>query len=294
MLQFFPDIWSLESVRYVAATAFGFILAVLAQRIGVYLDDSKLRRAVREGLTQELAYNLSVLDQYLETLRNNVLETQRAWPLATLETGILEHCHDPAVAAVLTEIERVQSSIAYHQCCTLADIMTRAHAEIREHPEQTLVTCRNIVDTKLPVVGQTLIDLLCNVLSAHRVFASTESAAIAKNLMPLYEANALSSDRTWRTSTVPDSQWRGPFYIAWRNDAPTRVPNNIQVIELVPPDVPYRTINLHERSWHYRLMLPLARKWQRAQFKRAVKHSGELEPRKAPIRRPSEVSSDEG
>lgn len=164
--------------------------------------------------------------------------------------------------AVLTEIERLQSIIAYHQCLTLTEIMANSYQEMRERPVRKPIIVREVIDLSLPIVGQTLVDLLCNVLMEQRVFASTQSASMSHRLLPLYEANALSSNRTWRTHTIPDSEWHGPFIIVWRNDAPERVPDSVQIIELEPPEAPYRAVNLHEFFWYRRWLGPAARWWQ--------------------------------
>jgi hypothetical protein len=274
MLDWLYNVWTNQSVRYVAATAVGFVLAILAQQISTHFEHSRLRTTVREGLARELADNLSVLDDYLDTLRSNLQQCQQTWPLATLQTAILERCLDPSVNAVLTEIEQVQSAIAYQQCHALTEIMAHSREAIRQTPQRTHIVCRNVIDSRLPIVGQTLIDLLCIVLTEQQVFASTHSARMAHSLLPLYRANALSSDRTWRTKTIPDSQWKGPFTIAWVNDDAARVPVGIQIIELKPPEGSNRVINLQSATWYRRWSGPLTRRWQQRRLTRSIEQFG--------------------
>lgn len=214
------------------------------------------------------------------------------WPLATLESAILERCLDPSVNAVLTEIEQVQSAIALQQCRQLTDAMETSREEIHANRNRTPILSRNIIDYHLPVVGQTFTDLLCNVLMEQQVFASTRSATTAHRLLPLYRANALSSDRTWRTYTISDSRWRGPFIIAWRHDDPQRTPGDVQVIELVPSEGSHRILRLRETRW-YRRVLGRSIRWRRQRrIEQSISRIGESsEGNRPPIRRLSESTS---
>lgn len=279
------ELWTNQSVRYLAASAFGFILAVVAQQVSTHFHNQALRRSVREGLAQELATNLFVLDEYLDTLRKNVVPGQYVWPLGTLESAILARCLDPSVNAVLTEIERVQSAVALQQCRELAGAMEISREEMHADRNRAHLLSRTIISYHLPTVGQTFNDLLCKVLMEQQVFASTRSATMAHRLLPLYKANALSSDRTWRTFTIPDSHWRGPFMLAWRHDDPQRTPKNVHVIELAPPEGSYRIVSLGELRWHRRLLGKPTRWIQQRRLERSIERIGKSsEGRRPPIR----------
>lgn len=229
------EIWDSSAVRYVAATRFGFVLAIIGQQLSTLIEHNRMRRTVREALALELAHDLSVLDEYMESFQGNLSGQKQSRPLATQQTAILERCLDPAVSQLLTSRERIQSAVAFNQCLVLAERMGRTRNKLNEAPSILLSESKYILNWILPVAGQTLINLLCEVLARQDRFAYSRTEWMQRQLLPLYESNAISSDRTWRTSTIPDGHWPDGFLIAWNHDDKERAPSRLLIVELRPP-----------------------------------------------------------
>jgi hypothetical protein len=222
------------ATKYVAATLVGFLAAFLVERLNRYIDDQRTRSVLRESLARELISNLAYLDDWTETLLKNVKGEQQAWRSGLLTHVIMDRCVDPSTGRLLTESEWLQANIGVQNTESLNRELSDTGDRVHTQPATLVHESRRVLDTILPVVAQTYVDLLCHVLAEKVRYAHSETQEVSLNLRSAWHDRALHSDRTWRTSTVPEGGWPDDLLIVWRDDRPERVPQMVKIVELRP------------------------------------------------------------
>lgn len=259
MQELFCNLWNSQTLRYVTATTFGFLLAVISQQVSSTIDQRRLARSVRESLAGELISNLRILDGYLTTFRKNVRSGGNGWPLGRLNTAILERSLDPNINSVLSNVEQVQTAVVFQQCVYLNSDMDSTGEDIRKYPHLIKAKSQYKLDYQLASIAQNMTDLLCNVLIQQKIFASSEPATMAGKLLPLFKSNSLDCYRIWRTSSIPENRWAPGSHIAWVNDMTYSPGTEVTIIELRLDDGTNYARNFREDRWYTKVAAGLMR-----------------------------------
>src|SRR3954463_436666 len=119
-----------EFLKYTLSTSIGFMGAYGAQWLRDWRFDNRVRSSVREGLAEEIANNLIVLDAYHRSFRQGLDESTTAgvyrWPTGHVEMAILRECLSPEVGSLLTPGEQSKVAVVYNHLSRLGNDLPEA------------------------------------------------------------------------------------------------------------------------------------------------------------------------
>ncbi|CAN5428848.1 hypothetical protein BH09CHL1_BH09CHL1_25010 [soil metagenome] len=235
--------WS--GTKYFAATLLGFLVALAVELAANAVANRRKRRFIREAIAEEVAWNLHMLDQYFDALiaiyRHPV--SVLYLPRQRLLTPLMTQSIDPETGSLLTAREWLIATNAIQQCDTinsaLLDLRERlveltAGKDLGQRAAYAKTESARIIDNHLPALGQTFMELLCQVMERQVEYTSTKMMRIAVALAPARANGLMSADRTWRVRYLPNLQARRGTLIAWKNDAPGMLPTDLRVVEIDP------------------------------------------------------------
>src|SRR5680860_587825 len=117
MIDALADLSNNEFLKYTLSTAVGFVGAFGVQWLRDRRTNDRIRDSARQGLAEELANNLEVLDLYEATFRRGLAEGATGyvrWPAEQLTTAMLHRCLDPLIGALLSPGERSKVPTVYY------------------------------------------------------------------------------------------------------------------------------------------------------------------------------------
>lgn len=271
------SLWNSEALRYISATALGFLIAVGTDWIASYRSARLLRTGLRNALAEEIADNFIVLDSYFAVIKKVIGEgswIDSRWPTRALRLTMLERCFDPSIISVLTQREQAYATLAFYQS---RDFGERA-SEIAEHQRSGgLVSDKvlnDLLEGRMFFLSQSLISLLCEVLEQQQVFASTRAGQMSRQLREAVCKERSPSDRLWRTSLLrlgSPLAAKTNTLIAWKNDARDDVPKGVTVITLEPGQGPYSVDRVGSSLFFIRPLRRIMGLWRRYRYWRDAK-----------------------
>jgi hypothetical protein len=231
--------------KYFAATLLGFLVALAVELAANAVANRRKRRFIREAIAEEVAWNLHVLDRYFDALIAIYWHPVGVLylPRQRLLTPLMTQSIDPETGSLLTAREWLIATNAIQQCDTinsaLLDLRERvvelsASPDIGQRAAYAKAESARIIDNYLPVLGQTLMELLCQIMERQVEYTSTKMMRIAVALTPARKNGLINVDRTWRVRYLPDLQSRHGILIAWKNDASDLIPADLRVVEIDP------------------------------------------------------------
>ncbi len=238
-----------DALGYVAATAVGILASYFVTWLRDHQRDKRLLYSLRSGMCEEILQNLTVLDVYWDTCHDNLRGHPRGWPKDRLSTIMLERSIDPSAISVFSVGEQIQSTTAVSQCQLQNKEMNIQWGKISSGATSVDEASANML-INLQYIAQTHIDLLLQIIDTERFFYSTRLIATVEKLQPVLSKKGMRSNRTWRTSLVPETgRLCGPYLIAWRHDVEIQWPSPTKVVEIITPYWPNRTLSAPQKQW---------------------------------------------
>ncbi|MGH2551645.1 MAG: hypothetical protein ACRDHN_19850 [Thermomicrobiales bacterium] len=240
-----PNWLDWTGTRYFAATLLGFLVALAVEMAADAASNRRKRQFIREALAEEIAWNLFVLDEQFAALLN--IHREPAGPLRfsrqQLLSRIMAQCIDPETGSLLSTPEWLHAVTAIQQCddtnAALEEMRQRL-LELSAVPDRNLRThyaqaeSARLINHQLPALGQTLMEMLCQIMERQVEYNSKKMMRIVVALIPAWSGGAINADCTWRVRYLPDLQQRRGTLIAWKNDANEDLPSGLTVIEIDP------------------------------------------------------------
>lgn len=251
-----------EAARYIGATLVGFLVASFVEWGADRRRNKRTVLVVRETLAEEIVANLEALDEILDALKENLgSNPSNRWPLERVETRLLEHVVDPVIGSLLSPPERLQAGIAVTQCNYLNEQLNGSREQIITGQLNAGYASVRIMDRILIPVGQTLTDLLCQILQRQQQFHSTKLNEMVLATRPLWEYSELSAPRIWRLRVLPNDELTNhAVYIVWYNDDPARSSLQTRVVELKVRANGGRFFDPNETSASHRILIRIGRR----------------------------------
>jgi hypothetical protein len=251
------------------------VIVLLVTWIGTWVSErirtNRLRRTIRESVANELYLNMLILDQYDDMFRlleqGHDHELPRHKPLRNAMSRAL----DPAAISLLTDTEQVRLNILDVHLTRIADELTLISEkvnEVRTLPEpERLVTMMplgaELLDSEpLVRLGANIVGTLTQLIPEQGGFVLSPVIDMAQRLQPIVDGRPISQ-AVWRSSDL--RRWpieADGVVVVWRNDEPSVVASDLELIELNPGgEDDLRIADRENRNWFVRLVLFPRRRW---------------------------------
>lgn len=240
-----PNWLDWTGTRYFLATLVGFLVALAVEMAADAFANRRKLRFIREAIAEEVTWNLTVLDEHFAGLLRMHQQPEGMLRMSRqrLLTPLMTQAIDPETGSLLSTREWLLATNAMQQCDTvnaaLLDLRERLAelSDSRDRDERIAVAgseSARIVNYLLPPLGQSLVDLLCQIMERQVEYASTRMMRVAVNLMPARSNGCIRAERVWRVRALPDLAQCTGILVAWRDDRIDQLPTGLTVIEINP------------------------------------------------------------